>query len=428
MTATLVFGAQWGDEGKGKIIDLLAAEADLIVRFSGGNNAGHTVVVGDKKYALHLIPSGVLREGTTNYLGGGVVIDLWHLRKEMQDLRDLGVHVVPGENLFVSQTAHLILPYHREEDRIREELRGSGKIGTTGRGIGPAYQDRASRSGLRMGDLLDPAYLEDRLAAVMREKNRFLRGFGHAGMDPDELLKDLIDVGEELRPAIVDAGLAVRRSLADDGCRVLFEGAQGLMLDVDLGTYPYVTSTSVATGGLGGGAAVPPQAIGRVLGVAKSYTTRVGEGPFPTELEDEIGEQLREKGREFGTTTGRPRRCGWFDLVAMRYTVGVCGAQELALTKLDVLSGLPTIKVATHYELDGKSYEEFPAGLPRLDRMQIRYDELPGWEEDLSAVRRFEDLPSAAQDYVHYLESALPARLSLIAVGPDRDQIIRRQS
>ncbi len=428
MTATLVFGAQWGDEGKGKIIDLLAAEADLIVRFSGGNNAGHTVVVGDKKYALHLIPSGILREGAVNYLGGGVVIDLWHLRQEIQGLRDLGVTVTPGENLFLSQCAHLILPYHREEDRIREELRGSGKIGTTGRGIGPAYQDRASRSGLRMGDLLDPVYLGERLSAVMLEKNRFLRGFGHAGMDPADLLAELLEIAEELRPAICDTGGIVRRALKDEKSRVLFEGAQGLLLDVDLGTYPYVTSTSVATGGLGGGAAVPPQSIQRVLGVAKSYTTRVGEGPFPTELDDQVGEHLREKGREFGTTTGRPRRCGWFDLVAMSYTVEVCGAQELALTKLDVLSGSKSIQVATHYELDGRTYEEFPAGLPGLDRVQVRYEELPGWEEELSDIRKFEDLPSKAQDYIQYLESKLPVRLSLIAVGPDRDQIIRRPS
>ncbi|MEZ5987938.1 MAG: adenylosuccinate synthase [Planctomycetota bacterium] len=424
--ATLVFGAQWGDEGKGKIIDLLAEEADLVVRYSGGNNAGHTVVVGDTRYALHLLPSGILRPGTRNIIGNGVVIDPWHLAEEIKGLRGLGVPVVPGENLLISPCAHMVLPYHKEQDRITEEVRGKGKIGTTGRGIGPCYQDRANRTGLRMGDLLEPAYLKERLTAAVVWKNHFLAGFGHPPLDADRLYDDLRAACAELVPAIQDTSLMLRRALRDGRTKVLFEGAQGLMLDVDLGTYPYVTSTSVAAGGVGGGAGVSPRAVARVLGVAKAYATRVGEGPFPTELTGPEGAMLGERGREFGTTTGRPRRCGWLDLVALRYAIEVTGCTELALTKLDVLSGQPVVRLGTAYEIDGRRHDDFPAGLPGLARAQVQYQEMEGWTEDLGAMRSFDELPAPAQAYVERLERELGVGIPILSIGPGREAVIYR--
>ncbi len=424
MSSICVVGIQWGDEGKGKVIDMMSESSDLVVRYSGGNNAGHTVVVGGDKFVLHLLPSGILRPGTQNLIGGGVVVDPWELVKEIEGIRGLGIQVELGKNLFISWTAHLILPYHRMQDKVMEELRGHGKIGTTGRGIGPAYQDRASRIGLRFSDLADPEVLAKRVDAALAFKNRFLQGLGKPRIDRDQLLQDLEEVGRFLLPGGVDAGAEIRRA-AREKKEILFEGAQGMMLDVDLGTYPYVTSSSVGPSGIGA-AGFPPRNVQRVVGVAKAYTTRVGEGPFPTELLDDLGERIRTQGREFGATTGRPRRCGWFDLVAVRYAVEVAGVDELCLTNLDVLSGLPKLQVAVSYEGKGRKYEVFPAGVPDLDHCEARYQELEGWEEDLTGVRTFEELPAAARAYVEFLEEGLGIPIPVLSVGPGRNQVIHR--
>lgn len=423
MPARCVLGAQWGDEGKGKIIDLLARDADLVVRFSGGNNAGHTVVIGDKKHAVHLLPSGIFRDEVLNLIGGGVVVDPWHLTREMRAVRDSGIRVEPGDNLRISRSAHLILPWHRRIDLLMEELRGKGKIGTTGRGIGPAYQDRASRAGIRFGDLEDEERLRARLQAAAVEKNRFFEGVGQEPVNADEVFDELIEVGRPLLPAAADVGLLCRRALGESK-NVLFEGAQGLLLDVDLGTFPYVTSTSVGMSGVGGGTGVSPRAIDEVILVGKAYTTRVGEGPFPTELHDSVGEQIRVQGNEFGTTTGRPRRCGWLDAVALRYACEVSGADALYLTNLDVLAGLSAIKVGTAYRIGSDRFTDFPAGHAALDRVEVEYETLPGFEEDLQLCKTFDALPAPAQNYVRRLETLLGVRIPLVSVGPERDQVL----
>jgi adenylosuccinate synthase len=424
MAAICILGAQWGDEGKGKVIDRMAAEAEFVVRFSGGNNAGHTVVVGDKKYAVHLLPSGILRPQTCNLIGGGVVVDPWHLAAEIQRLREAGIRIVPGENLFVARTAHLILPWHRTQDHIFERLRGSGKIGTTGRGIGPAYQDRASRQGLRFGDLLDRDFLRQRLEAVVPEKNEFLEKIGEEHLEADDVLEDLLSVTEELVPAADDVALRVHGAL-QAGKQVLFEGAQGMLLDVDLGTFPYVTSTAVGVAGIGM-SGISPREVDRVILVGKAYTTRVGEGPFPTEMLGADGVALREKGKEFGTTTGRPRRCGWLDAVGLRYALRVSGADELVLTKLDALSGLAEIRTGMRYRLGKESYDEFPIGVPGLERVEVEYETHGGWSEDLSSARSWEELPAAARAYVEFLEERLGVPIRQISIGPDREQMIER--
>ncbi|PIE24115.1 MAG: adenylosuccinate synthase [Planctomycetota bacterium] len=424
MAAICILGAQWGDEGKGKVIDRMAADADLVVRFSGGNNAGHTVVFGDKKYAVHLLPSGILRPQTTNLIGGGVVVDPWHLKKEIERLVEGGIRVVPGDNLLVSRTAHLILPWHRLQDQIFERLRGSGKIGTTGRGIGPAYQDRASRQGLRFGDLLDRDYLRQRVEAIVPEKNEFLERIGEKHLEASEVLDELVAVSESLIPAADDVALRVHEGLRA-GQQVLFEGAQGMLLDVDLGTYPFVTSTAVGVGGIGM-SGISPREVDQVILIGKAYTTRVGEGPFPTEMHGEEGEALRLKGKEFGTTTGRPRRCGWLDAVGLRYAVRVAGADELVLTKLDALSGLPEVKTGMRYRMGSKLYEEFPVGMPGMQEVEVEYESHPGWSEDISAARSWEELPLNAQNYVLFLEEQLGVRIREISVGPDREQMIDR--
>ncbi len=426
MSAICILGTQWGDEGKGKVIDMMAKQAKVVVRYAGGNNAGHTVVVGDRKYVLHLLPSGILRPDIVNVLAGGVVVDPWHLAKEIEGLRALGVFVEPGRNLFISRSAHLILPYHRAQDHVMERLRGKGKIGTTGRGIGPAYQDRASRIGLRFGDLEDPDLLRKRLKAVLEFKNPFLLSHGEEPIDGDCLADELLEVGTVLLRGALDTGAYLRTALRENR-RILFEGAQGMMLDVDLGTYPYVTSSSVGPGGVAS-AGVPPRAVQEVLGVAKAYSSRVGEGPFPTEIEGELGERIREQGGEYGSTTGRPRRCGWFDAVAVRYAVDVAGVDRLCLTNLDVLSGLPELRVAVSYLLGGKRYEVYPAGLAGLDEAEVECQDLEPWKENLSGIRDFQDLPRAARDYVFFLERQLGVPIPLISVGPDREQMIHRDT
>ncbi|MCB9919663.1 MAG: adenylosuccinate synthase [Planctomycetes bacterium] len=426
MPARCVLGAQWGDEGKGKIIDRLAEGADYVVRFSGGNNAGHTVVIGDRKFAVHLLPSGVFRDNVINLIGPGVVIDPWHLVREIESLEKGGIRVEPGRNLRISRSAHLILPWHRRIDALMEELRGPGKIGTTGRGIGPAYQDRASRAGLRFGDLEDPAFLRARLRAAAIEKNRFLEGVQQSPVDPEALAEELIEVTRPLLAAAEDTGLVCRNALAR-GEQVLFEGAQGLMLDVDLGTYPYVTSTSVGMSGLGGGAGVSPRAVDEVILVAKAYSTRVGEGPFPTELQDEIGARIRERGREFGTTTGRPRRCGWLDAVALRYACAISGADALYLTMLDVLSTFDEIRIAVAYQRGDEIVREWPAGHPRIGEFEPVYDVLTGFDEEIAACGRFEDLPEAAKSFVRKIESIVHVPIPLVSIGPERDQVLHVQ-
>ncbi len=424
MSSICVVGIQWGDEGKGKVIDMMSASSDLVVRYSGGNNAGHTVVVGKEKFVLHLLPSGILRPGTKNLIGGGVVVDPWELVKEIEGIRKLGIEVELGKNLFLAWSAHLILPYHRMQDQVMEELRGHGKIGTTGRGIGPAYQDRASRIGLRFSDLADSAVLEKRVDAALSLKNRFLEGLGKAPIDREKLLGDLKEVGRVLLPSGQDVGAMVRTAALEKK-EILFEGAQGMMLDVDLGTYPYVTSSSVGPAGIGA-AGFPPREVQRVVGVAKAYTTRVGEGPFPTELFEEMGERIRTQGHEFGATTGRPRRCGWFDLVAVRYAVEVAGVDELCLTNLDVLSGISPLKVAVAYEGEGQSFGVYPAGVPGFENLKPHYEELEGWDEDLTSVRSFEELPAAARAYVEFLENGLGVSIPVLSVGPGRNQVIHR--
>ncbi len=426
MTTRCILGAQWGDEGKGKIIDLLAAQADVVVRFAGGNNAGHTVVTGGQKYAVHLLPSGVFRRSTENLIGGGVVIDPWHLLEEIEAVRAKGVDVVLGENLLISEAAHLVLPYHRSQDHVCERLRGEGKIGTTGRGIGPAYQDRASRQGLRFGDLQHPEYLRSRLASIVAEKNRFLASVDEDCVDADQLFHELIEVARPLLPAACDTGARIHAAIRE-GKEILFEGAQGLMLDVDHGTFPYVTSTTVGIGGVGL-AGISPRLVDEVILVAKAYTTRVGEGPFPTELDDAIGEQIRQQGNEFGTTTGRPRRCGYFDAVAARYAVRISGADCFHVTNLDVLSGIPKLRIATAYEVDGQRSSEFPIALPSLRKVVPIYEDLETWTEDLSQCRSMDELPRAACRYVDVLEERIGVPIRLLSIGPDREQVITRES
>ncbi len=425
MPARCVLGAQWGDEGKGKIIDRLAADADYVVRFSGGNNAGHTVVIGERKFAVHLLPSGIFRTSVVNLIGPGVVIDPWHLVQEIAKVQQGGIEVEAGRNLKISRSAHLILPWHRRIDALMEELRGPGKIGTTGRGIGPAYQDRASRAGLRFGDLEDPERLRARIRAAAVEKNRFLEAVGQASIDPDALTDELLEVTRPLLAAAADTGLVCRAALAK-GERVLFEGAQGLMLDVDLGTYPYVTSTSVGMSGVGGGAGVSPRAIDEVILVAKAYATRVGEGPFPTELHDELGERIRSRGREYGTTTGRPRRCGWLDAVALRYACEVSGADAVYLTMLDVLAGFDEIHIAVAYRRGDVVVRDWPAGHPRIDEFEPVYEVLPGFTEEISAHTSFEELPGAARAYVRKLEALLDVPIPLVSIGPEREQVLHQ--
>jgi adenylosuccinate synthase len=424
MSTTCVTGILWGDEGKGKIIDLLAKDADFVVRYGGGHNAGHTLIWRGDRLVLHLVPSGILNAPTVNVIGNGVVVDPLHLRGEIARLRERGVTVELGRNLLVSERAPLILPLHQALDRVMEALRGAGKIGTTGRGIGPAYADRAYRSGLRVGDLLRPKeHLRGALAALAREKAPLFAAHGGLALDADALAAELTAVGAELRPAIADTGHVLREAIRQ-GKRVLFEGAQGVLLDVDLGTYPYVTSSNASPAGVPAGAGIPPTALHRVVGVMKAYATRVGEGPFPSEIPEPEVQRLREAGNEYGSTTRRPRRCGWFDAVAVRYGVAVSGAGELFMTNLDVLAGFHPLRVAVAYQTAAGRIERFPAF--GLESATPIYRELAGFDADITAVRAFGDLPAAARDYVTALEELVGVPIKLISVGPARDQVIVR--
>jgi adenylosuccinate synthase len=424
MPATVVIGTQWGDEGKGKIVDLLAADADVVVRFHGGNNAGHTLVVNGEKTILNLIPAGVLHPGRVCMMGPGVVIDPEVLTAEIDALRKRG-YLGEDRWLRVSERAHLIMPYHRAIDRARERLRGAGKIGTTGRGIGPAYEDKMARTGIPVGELYDEAGFRDALARNLREKNGYLEAIlGEPPLSFDEIHARYSEYRERLRPFVTDTGVELRAALAA-GKRVLLEGAHGMMLDVDHGTYPFVTSSSVVSGAAAAGAGLPPRAIERVIGIAKAYTTRVGSGPFPTELTDALGERLRADGDEYGSTTGRPRRCGWFDAVVVRQADALSGVDGLALTKIDVLTGIDSLRVCVAYEIGGRRRELPPATQRDWERAVPVYEELPGWRESLGAVRALADLPANARRYVRRLESLVGAPLTILSVGAQREQTIR---
>jgi len=418
-----VLGAQWGDEGKGKIVDLLTPHFAIVARYQGGHNAGHTVYVGGQKFVLHLIPSGILHTGITCVIGNGVVVDPTALFKEVDELAALGIDV--GGRLFVSDKAHLILPYHRELDLLAEARRGERKIGTTSRGIGPAYEDKIGRRGVRVGDLADTSD-DGPLAAAVREnvdaRNRLVDGADRHWQD---VLDEIRRFWPRLQPLVADTSVMLDRAIRA-GRRIMFEGAQGTLLDVDHGTYPYVTSSNATAGGAATGLGVGPDKIGPVLGVAKAYTTRVGEGPLPTELIGEMGERLRESGQEFGASTGRPRRCGWFDAVAVRYAVRVNGLRALAITKLDVLDGMERLDVCTAYDCGGQVLDEMPGDTAQLSRCEPVYESMPGWATPTLGVTRFEDLPVEARAYIARLEALTGVPAVLISTGSERDHTIVR--
>lgn len=416
-----VVGSQWGDEGKGKITDFLAEQADVIVRYQGGPNAGHTVMVGEETFKLHHLPSGILYPDKTCLLGNGMVLDPVILQSELDNLKERGVF---PDKLFISDRAHLIMPYHKKLDELEEKARSGRQIGTTGRGIGPAYVDKISRQGLRSGDLQDENELIKKLDFILRQKNEiFTRFYGVKGFSLEDLEKEYLPAARKLLPYITDTTVLLAEEI-EGGSRILFEGAQGTMLDIDFGTYPYVTSSNPVSGGVCIGAGVAPYQAGTILGIVKAYTTRVGEGPFPTELKDQIGDMLREKGREYGTTTGRPRRIGWLDGVALRHACRINGFHYLAITLFDVLTGLKTIKIATAYRYGDRLLEHFPANLHILEKCNPVYMELDGWEEDISEVKELHALPLQARNYIRTLEELLKVKVALVSVGPRRDQTI----
>jgi len=421
MSVTCAFGMQWGDEGKGRIVDLLAARADFVVRFQGGANAGHTVIVGAEKYVLHMLPSGVIQPGTVNVVAGGVVVDPWVLAQEIDELAARGVHV--DGRLWISDRAHVVLPYHRLMDRAMEQLRGDAAIGTTSRGIGPAYGDKSMREGLRIADLLALDDRAARLRANVIARNEILARAGIETLDPDRVVEDARQVAARLRPYVTDTTELLLEAW-EAGRSILLEGAQGLGLDVDHGTYPFVTSSNTGPAAVGPGTGLPPKAIDRVLGIVKAYTTRVGAGPFPTRDDGPAGRHLAERGREFGATTGRPRACGWFDGVLARRSVRTQGVDGVALMKLDVLSGLETLRVATAYELDGRRVEAPPALAADWQRCVPVYETFPGWDADVSGARRFEDLPREARAYVRALQELMGVAVELISVGAERACVI----
>lgn len=423
MPAAVIIGAQWGDEGKGKATDLLAGRIDYVVKFNGGNNAGHTVVIGDEKYALHLLPSGILTDGVTPVIANGVVIDIEVLFGELEALGARGVDV---SKLLISANAHVITHYHRTLDKVTERFLGKRQIGTTGRGIGPTYADKINRVGIRIQDLFDENILRQKVEAALDQKNHLLvKVFNRRAITVDEIVDDLLSYAERLRPMVADTALVLHEAL-ERGETVLFEGGQATMLDVDHGTYPFVTSSNATAGGAATGAGIGPNRIDRVIGIVKAYTTRVGAGPFPTELFDESGEFLRKTGFEFGTTTGRPRRCGWYDAPIARYTARINGVTDFVMTKLDVLTGLERIPVCVAYDVDGERFEELPVSQSDFHHATPIYEEFPGWSEDISGARSFEDLPKNAQDYVLAIEAMSGARISAIGVGPGRDAIVVR--
>lgn len=425
MSNMIVFGTQWGDEGKGKIVDILTEEADIIVRYQGGNNAGHTLVTGGKKFILHLIPSGILHSSKICLIGNGVVLDPQVFCAEIDKLRDSGIAITP-ERLGISKKTHIIMPYHKALDQARETAKsGIDKIGTTGRGIGPCYEDKMARVGIRAGDLQNLDLVRGKIDKALQEKNVLLEKlYKQKSLDPEDVFAHISELAERLIPFLADVSQKIQDA-CEKGQTVLFEGAQGVQLDIDHGTYPYVTSSNTVTGNAAAGAGYF-YSKKKVVGVVKAYTTRVGQGPFPTEQDNEFGAHMQNKGAEFGSTTGRKRRCGWLDLVILREAARLCGPTEIALTKLDVLSGLATIKICTGYQYQGRLVEYPPQEENSLARVTPIYEDFPGWPQDISGLRSWENMPENARKYVRLIEDYLKIKVSMISVGPDRDQTIRR--
>ncbi|OLP67091.1 Adenylosuccinate synthetase [Bacillus pumilus] len=419
MSSVVVVGTQWGDEGKGKITDFLSENAEVIARYQGGNNAGHTIKFDGVTYKLHLIPSGIFYKEKTCVIGNGMVVDPKALVTELAYLHERNVST---ENLRISNRAHVILPYHLKLDEVEEERKGANKIGTTKKGIGPAYMDKAARIGIRVADLLDREVFEEKLARNLEEKNRLLeKMYDTEGFKIEDILDEYYEYGQQVKKYVVDTSVVLNDAL-DEGRRVLFEGAQGVMLDIDQGTYPFVTSSNPVAGGVTIGSGVGPTKIQHVVGVSKAYTTRVGDGPFPTELHDDIGDQIREVGREYGTTTGRPRRVGWFDSVVVRHARRVSGITDLSLNSIDVLTGIETLKICVAYKLNGEIKEEFPASLKELAKCEPVYEEMPGWTEDITGVKNLSELPENARHYLERISQLTGIPLSIFSVGPDRSQ------
>lgn len=419
MTSVVVVGTQWGDEGKGKITDFLSEHAEVIARYQGGNNAGHTIIFGGETYKLHLIPSGIFYKDKTSVIGNGMVVDPKALVQELKGLHDRGVTT---ENLRISNRAHIILPYHIKQDEVEETRRGANKIGTTGKGIGPAYMDKAARVGIRMADLLDHVVFEEKLRMNLKEKNRMFEKFYETeGFTVEEIMEEYYQYGQEIAKYVTDTSKVLNDAF-DDGRRVLFEGAQGVMLDIDQGTYPFVTSSNPVAGGVTIGAGVGPTNISHVIGVCKAYTSRVGDGPFPTELFDEIGDKIRTVGKEFGTTTGRPRRIGWFDSVVVRHARRVSGLTDLTVNSIDVLTGLDTVKICTAYRYQGELITEYPANLRMLADCEPVYEEMPGWSEDVTSCKSLDELPDNARHYLERISQLTGVQISIFSVGPDRNQ------
>lgn len=419
MSATVVIGTQWGDEGKGKIVDFLAEQADVVVRYQGGNNAGHTVIVGGNEFKLHLLPSGILYKGKTCVVGNGVVIDPAVMLKELKGMHDKGIDT---SGLKVSNRAHVIMPYHRLLDEMEEESRGEHKIGTTKRGIGPCYGDKNARNGIRIVDLMDADEFSAKLERNLEAKNHLLKQvYGVEGFDFEQVKAEYLAYADQLRSYVTDTSVVLNDAI-EGGAKVLFEGAQATLLDLDHGTYPYVTSSHPIAGGACIGAGVGPKRISNVIGVVKAYSTRVGEGPFPTELTDAIGDLIRERGQEYGTTTGRPRRCGWLDAAVVRYAGIVSGIDYMAITRLDILDGLKTLKICTGYKYNGELIKEFPASLKVLAQVEPIYEEMPGWEESISGMRSYDELPANCRRYIERLSEVTGIAIGIVSVGPQRDQ------
>ncbi|MFC7366333.1 MULTISPECIES: adenylosuccinate synthase [Bhargavaea] len=419
MPSVVVVGTQWGDEGKGKITDFLSENSEVISRYQGGNNAGHTIIFGGETYKLHLIPSGIFYKDKISVIGNGMVVDPKALVTELEGLHARGVET---DNLRISNRAHVILPYHIKLDEVEELRKGDNKIGTTGKGIGPAYMDKAGRIGIRIADLLDKEVFEEKLTRNLKEKNRLLEKFYETeGFRVEDILDEYYEYGQKIAQYVTDTSKVLNDAL-DEGRRVLFEGAQGVMLDIDQGTYPFVTSSNPVAGGVTIGAGVGPTKIDHVVGVCKAYTSRVGDGPFPTELFDETGDRIREVGKEYGTTTGRPRRIGWFDSVVVRHARRVSGLTDLTVNSIDVLTGLDTVKICTAYRYQGELITEYPANLRVLDDCEPVYEEMPGWSEDITSVRSLDELPENARHYLERIAQLTGVEISIFSVGPDRTQ------
>lgn len=419
MSVSVLVGSQWGDEGKGKIVDILSDRYEVVARYQGGANAGHTIVIGDTQYILHLIPSGILREGVTCVIGNGVVIDPQALLEEIELVKKHNIDI--EGRLLISHNAHLIMPYHKLLDSIGEK---GDKIGTTGRGIGPCYIDKYARKGIKIVDLLNRDELEKKIRKNLEEKNTLLKKvYEHEELDVDEIVNQYLEFDKAIDPYIADTTEYLNKAI-DEGKSVLMEGAQGALLDVDYGTYPYVTSSNPTSGGACTGTGIPPTKISSIIGIVKAYTTRVGNGPFPTELHDEDGENLRKWGAEFGATTGRPRRCGWFDAALLRYSRMINGIERAAITKLDVLSNCDIIKVCVGYELDGKKLKSFPTDVTKMENITPIYEELPGWKSDITEVRSYDELPVEAKNYLSFISEQCGFEISIISVGPKRSQTI----